>query len=83
MTNIETYPGDNAIRKYLRRIMSDGRWRTSNDIVSRAKRDGMAMTAQSAGYHMSRLAEAGDFLVDGRGERMMWKLRRTQQEAAE
>ena len=67
-------PGGKSTREYLRHIMADGRWRTSNDIVNRATSDGRPMTPQAAGFHMSALADEGFLISDTvSGHRVMWK----------
>lgn len=83
MNHSNLFPGDAATQAYLKRIMADGRWRTSGDIVTRAARDGMVMTPQSAGWHMSGLAREGYLIADGGGSCLMWKARRSQREAAQ
>lgn len=75
-------PGGKSTREYLRGIMTDGRWRNSNDIVNRANSDGISMTPQAAGFHMSALAGEGHLLSDDRKNRKMWRARKSRNGAA-
>lgn len=75
MQTPEHYCGDNAIRAFIRRTMEDGRWRSSGDIVNKAKAIGILLSAQSAGRNMRLLTEAGYLRGVEVEKRMQWRKR--------
>lgn len=66
-------PGFRACVGYVRRIMSDGRWRTGEDVTEQALRDGMIWETETIRSALNYLSDRRVLQKDVRSNTRMWR----------